>query len=122
MIIKHFKKCGISIPVDEISADKMIIKYFKKCGISIPVDEISTDKMIIKYFKKCGISIPVDGSEDSQIHIQGLEDYAVEDNIDRDPLSDDEKIAYSFTHGTSNQFQHSLLPVISHKIIPPCQM
>ena len=41
--------------------------------------------------KKCGISIPFDWSEVNQIHIQGLEDYAVEevkDYTDGDPFSD----------------------------------
>ena len=36
-------------------------------------EEICADKeMIIRSFKKRGISVPVDGSEDDQIHIQGL--------------------------------------------------
>jgi hypothetical protein len=57
---------------------------------------VSADKeVIIRSFKKYGISIPVDGSEDSQINIQGLEDYAVEEDdseyTDRDPFSDDEE-------------------------------
>ena len=55
-------------------------------------EEISGDKeMIIRSFKKCGITIPIDGSKDNQIHIQGLEDYAVEeddiDYTDDDPFS-----------------------------------
>ena len=53
-------------------------------------EEISADKkMIIRSFKKCGISVPVD-----QIHIQGLEDYSVEeddgDYTDGDLFSDGE--------------------------------
>ena len=58
-------------------------------------EEVSADKeMIVRSFKKCGISVPIDGSEDDQIHIQGLEDYAVEeddDYIDGDPFSDIEE-------------------------------
>ena len=38
--------------------------------------------MIIRSFKKCGISVPINGSEDDQIHIQGLDDYAVEEEED----------------------------------------
>ena len=57
--------------------------------------EISADKeMVIRSFKKCGISVPIDGSEDDGIHIQGLDDYAVEDDVeytDDDPFSDDEE-------------------------------
>ena len=37
-------------------------------------------EMIIRSFQKCGISVPIDVSEDNQIHIQGLEDYAVEED------------------------------------------
>lgn len=59
-------------------------------------EEISADKeMIIRSFKKCGISLPVEGSGDSQIHAQGLEDYAVEeddgDYTDGGPFSDGEE-------------------------------
>ena len=55
-------------------------------------EEVSTDKeLIVRSFKKCGISVPIDGSEDDQIHIQGLEEYSVEeedDDTDGDPFSD----------------------------------
>ena len=59
-------------------------------------EEISEDKeMIIRSFYKCGISVPIDGSGDSQIHIEGLEDYAVDeddgDYTDGDPFSDGEE-------------------------------
>ena len=57
--------------------------------------EICSDKeMVIRSFKKCGISVPIDGSEDDRIHIQGLDDYAVEDDMeytDDDPFSDEEE-------------------------------
>ena len=59
-------------------------------------EEVSADKeLIVRSFKKCGISVPIDGSEDEQIHIQGLEEYAVEeeddDYTDGDPFSDIEE-------------------------------
>ena len=42
-------------------------------------EEISSNKeMIVRSFKKCGISVAADGSEDSEIHIEGLEDYIIE--------------------------------------------
>ena len=51
--------------------------------------------MVIRSFKKCGISVPVDGSEDDGIHIQGLDDYTVEeddvDYTDDDPFSNEEE-------------------------------
>lgn len=42
-------------------------------------EEISSNKkMIERSFKKCGISVAADGSEDSEIHIEGLEEYTIE--------------------------------------------
>ena len=43
--------------------------------------------MIERSFKKCGISVAADGSEDFEIHFEGVEDYRV--NAD-DALSDTE--------------------------------
>ena len=37
------------------------------------------EDMVIRSFKKCGISIAIDGSEDTEMNIVGLEDYAVGD-------------------------------------------
>ena len=59
-------------------------------------EEISEDKeMIIRSFNKYGISVPIDGSGDSQIHVKGSENYAVDkddgDYTDRDPFSDGEE-------------------------------
>ena len=34
-------------------------------------------EMIERSFKKCGISIAADGSEEFEIHLEGLEDYRV---------------------------------------------
>lgn len=36
--------------------------------------------MIISSFKKCGISVANDGSENEEMNIEGLEDYAVSDS------------------------------------------
>ena len=39
-------------------------------------EDISSNKeMIVRSFKKCGISVAADGSEDSEIHIEGLESW-----------------------------------------------
>ena len=39
-------------------------------------EEVCEDQeMIVRSFKKCGISVSADGSEDRDIHIEGLEDY-----------------------------------------------
>ena len=47
--------------------------------------------MIVRSFQKTGIAVAVDGSEDSLIHIEGLEDYSVEDNdTDQDTLDHDD--------------------------------
>ena len=42
-------------------------------------EDISSNKeMIVRSFKKCGISVAADVSEDSEIPIEGLEDYMIE--------------------------------------------
>ena len=41
--------------------------------------------MIERSFKKCGISVAADGSEDFEIHLEGVENYRVTTN---DALSD----------------------------------
>ena len=50
--------------------------------------------MITRGFRKCGISVAVDGSEDEQINIAGLQDYAVdEDYVEHcDEDCDDESV------------------------------
>lgn len=58
-------------------------------------EEVSSNKeMIARAFKKCGISVAADGSEDADIHIEGLDDYTVaeeseEDDSDTDPFASD---------------------------------
>ena len=47
--------------------------------------------MIVRSFKKCGISIAADGSEDFEVHLEGLEDYQVnrdDCNDSEDPFAD----------------------------------
>ena len=52
-------------------------------------EELSSDReMVIRSFKKCGISTAADGSEDFQIHLEGMEDYKV--NMEESDESDDE--------------------------------
>ena len=51
-------------------------------------EELSKNKdMIERSFKKCGISVAADGSEDFEIHLEGVENYRVTTN---DALSDTE--------------------------------
>ena len=56
-------------------------------------EELATnEEMVIRSFKKCGISVAVDGSEYFEIHLEGVEDYQVnqEDEFSsdsEDPLS-----------------------------------
>ena len=51
-------------------------------------EELSENKeMTVTSFKKCGISTAADGSEDFEIHLEGLEDYEVKMN---DPSTDDD--------------------------------
>ena len=59
-------------------------------------EELSKNENIaIRAFKKCGVSTAADGSEDFEIHLEGLEDYVCESNQDQviiddntDPFSD----------------------------------
>ena len=51
-------------------------------------------EMVIRSFKKCGISVAIDGSEDTEININGIEDYEVGESDeevtddDTDPFED----------------------------------
>lgn len=47
-------------------------------------EELSQNKeMTVRVFGKCGISIAADGSEDFDIHIEGLSEYSVQmDDVD----------------------------------------
>ena len=38
-------------------------------------------------FRKCGIALPIDGSEDADIHLGGITDYAVGTDRDDDSAS-----------------------------------
>lgn len=56
-------------------------------------EELSKDTNIaVRSFKKCGISTAADGSEDFEIHLEGLEDYEFNGNDidmdDGDPFAD----------------------------------
>ena len=56
-------------------------------------EQLSLNKEIaVRAFKKCGISVAADGSENYEIHLDGLEDYEVDvgDTIsdDDDPFAD----------------------------------
>ena len=61
-------------------------------------DEVSAKKeMVVSSFKKCGISVAIDGSEDSEIHIKGLEDYVVEGSDSVEEYTDEEDPFADFT-------------------------
>ncbi len=56
-------------------------------------EELSEDKDIaVRAFKKCGISTAADGSEDFEIHLEGLENYEIrmedEEEGGCDPFAD----------------------------------
>lgn len=52
-------------------------------------EDISSKKdMIIFSFKKCGISVAIDGSEDDQINIESIQNYAVGES-DEEATEDD---------------------------------
>ena len=53
--------------------------------------------MVVSSFKKCGISVAIDGSEDSEIHIKGLEDYVVEGSDSVEEYTDEEDPFADFT-------------------------
>ena len=46
--------------------------------------------VVVQSFKKVGIAVAVDGSEDNEIHIEGLPDYRVEDSDDEDDDNNDD--------------------------------
>ena len=50
-------------------------------GVGQAWEEVSIDRvLVVRSFKKCDISVAVDGTEDDQIHIEGLDNYSVEDS------------------------------------------
>ena len=54
-------------------------------------EEVSAKKdMVVRSFKKCGISVAIEGSEDSEIHINGPEDYVVEGGDSEEECTDEE--------------------------------
>ena len=70
-------------------------------------EELSQNKEVaVRSFKKCGISVAADGSEDFEIHLEGLEDYEVDQvddpDIDGDPFADLSDDARSLTEDGSN--------------------
>ena len=53
-------------------------------------EELSKNKKIaVRAFRKCGISVAADGSEDFDIHLEGLEDYEIDEVNDLDDLDAD---------------------------------
>ena len=72
---------------NEISASVRRILFTKWVGQAW--EEVSSDEeMVVRSFRKVGIALPIDGSEDSAIHIKGLEGYSITD-------SDDEEVRVS---------------------------
>ena len=66
-------------------------------------EELSQRKEIaVRALKKCGISTAADGSEDFEIHLEGVEDYkftmdCAEDDIEDDPFANLSDDSSSFT-------------------------
>ena len=88
LALQHMKENLDTYIRGEINASARRILFTKWVGQSW--EEVSTDRDLV--FKKCGISVAVDGTEDGQIHIEGLDNYSAEDNegefTDEDPFSD----------------------------------
>ncbi len=52
-------------------------------------EDVSADKsMIVRSFRKCGIALAADGSEDSEINIEGLTNYTINEDPDGDSTAD----------------------------------
>ena len=87
-------------------------------------EELATnEEMVIRSFKKCGISVAVDGSEYFEIHLEGVEDYQVnqEDEFSsdsEDPLSANSSDVESDTSDNDDQEQYHLKSsTINFKVI-----
>ena len=63
---------------------------------------VEKEEMIIRSFKKCGISVAADGSEDFEIHLEGLGDYQVNQDAEFSTDSDEDPFADLSTDDSSN--------------------
>ena len=63
--------------------------HFTKWIGEVWAEMTSKQEMIQRAFRKCGISVAVDGSEDDEIHIEGLEDYTVDTDDEHTDTGDD---------------------------------
>ena len=85
---QHMKENLQSYVQGKFDASSRRILFTRRVGQAW--EEVSADREMVKRsFKKCGIAMAVDGSEDSEINISELEEYAVEDEDD-DEYTDDE--------------------------------
>ena len=76
----------------DINASKQRILFTKWVGEAWE-RQSAKKEMVARSFRKCGIAVAIDGSEDSEIHIEGIDDYAIEDEedeefTDEDPFDD----------------------------------
>lgn len=72
----------------DINASERSVLFTKWVGEAW--ERQSTKKeIVIRSFKKCGIAVAIDGSEDSEIHIEGIDDYVIEDEEDKESTDED---------------------------------
>ena len=76
----------------DINASERRILFTKWVG-EVWERQSAKKEMVTQSFRKCGIAVAIDGSEDSEIYIEGIDDYAIEDEedeefTDEDPFDD----------------------------------
>lgn len=81
MTTDHVRETLDKYVAGSIGASERRILFTK--WVSQAWEEVSTNhEIIIKAFKKCGISVPIDGSCDTEISVNGLDNYGVESDDD----------------------------------------
>ncbi len=91
---KHMQENLEAYVRGELNASARRVLFTKWVGQAW--EEVSSNKdMVVRSFQKVGIAVAVDGSEDSLIHIEGLENYRIEDtdeeDTDEDPFGDSDE-------------------------------
>ena len=86
----------------------------------------SSRDMVVRSFKKCGISLSLDGSENGEVHIEGIENYEMPspngiDEFQLDDLSDDssdESSSESSDESSSDSSDESLESPLESSLEP----
>ena len=84
----HLQENLDSYVTGKINARERGVLFTKWVGIAW--EEVSSNvEMIVRSFRKCWISVAIDSSEDSDININGLENYSVESDYDLTEVEED---------------------------------